>query len=502
MSALTDLVEAGKADPVEPDVPTADATTQVTPANAPPARHGDLTQGPILSTLLTFSIPMLIGNILQSLNGSINSIWVGRLLGEGALAATANANVVMFMFISAVFGFGTATTVRVAQHFGAKDIDGARLTFGTGTGFCFLIALASALLGIAFAPDLLAALGTPEASRADALAYLRVIFISLPFTSLNLVLSMGLRGVGDSRTPLYTMIIAVLLDVVFNPLLIRGLGPVPSFGIAGSAAATACANLIAVAWTIWIVYRRDLALRLRGRELGYLLPRIDELRFLVLKGVPMGAQMLLFSSAGMIMISLVNREGLDTAAAYGASLQLWNYLQMPAIAVGTAVSAMVAQCLGAGAITRIGKITRIGIVLNLAMSAALSALIVGFDRPLLALFLGAESPAIAIGRHIQLICTVSFVLMSVTMILSGTMRSFGAVVAPGLIMATALFPARLGFYALAYPLLGSEAIWWAFPVGAITSVCLSSLYYRFGRWRRHADLPRGMPHAEEVTAIH
>ncbi|WP_260927502.1 MATE family efflux transporter [Novosphingobium sp. 9] len=472
------------------DVPAGAAPMQAPPTNAPQVRKGDLTQGPILSTLLAFSIPMLIGNVLQTLSGSINSIWVGRLLGEGALAATANANVVMFMLFAAVFGFGMATTVRVGQHFGGRDLDGARVTFGTGIGFCVIVAVISSAIGAWFSADLLTALATPEASRADALAYLRVIFITLPFSTLSLVLSMGLRGVGDSKTPLYTMIITVTLDAVLNPLLIRGAGPIPGLGIAGSAIATGTASLIAAIWTIAMVYRRDLPLRLKGRELGYLIPRASELRFLVTKGLPMGAQMLLFSSAGLIMIRLVNREGLDTTAAYGASLQLWNYLQMPAFAVGSAVSAMVAQCLGAGVYARIGKVTRVGILANLAMSAVLGLLIVLCDRPLLALFLGHGSPAIAIGRHIQVICTVSFVIMSVTMILSGTMRSYGAVVAPMVVMAIALFPARLGFYALAYPHLGGEAIWWAFPVGSVTSVGLTWLYYRFGSWRRHADVAK------------
>ena len=485
---MTEIQACAKQE-VPANIPAGGVPIQTAPTNASPPRRGDLTQGPILRTLLLFSVPMLIGNVLQTLNGSINSIWVGQLLGEGALAATANANVVMFMLFAAVFGFGMATTVRVGQHFGANNTDAARVTFGTGLGFCVILSLVSSVFGALFANDLLTALATPEASRADALAYLQVIFISLPFTAVSMVLAMGLRGTGDSKTPLYTMIMTVVLDIGLNPLLIRGAGPIPALGIAGSAISTGSASLIAVIWTIWMIYRRDLPLRLRGHELGYLVPRISELRYLVLKGLPMGAQMLLFSSAGLIMITLVNREGLDTSAAYSASLQVWNYLQMPALAIGSAVSAMVAQYLGAGIRDRVSHVTQVGVLLNLAMSVLLAALILLFDRPLLALFLGSESPALPIARHMQLVCTASFVIMSVTMILSGTMRSYGAVVAPLVIMGIALFPARLGFYRLAYPYLGSEAIWWSFPVGSVASVIMTWLYYRYGGWRRHADVP-------------
>jgi putative MATE family efflux protein len=430
-----------------------------------------------------FSIPMLVSNVLQTLNGSVNAIWVGRLLGESALAATANANIVMFLVFAAVFGFGMATTVRVGQHFGGRDLDAARRTFGTGVGFCIGISIATGLIGWFGAGALLDALGTPAASRSDALDYLRVIFVTIPLATVNMMVSMGMRGAGDSKTPLYAMILAVALDIALNPLLIIGVGPLPTLGVAGSAIATAFANTAGMLFQIWVIYRKDLPLRLRGPELNYLIPRGPDLKYVVTKGLPMGAQMLIVSSAGLIMISLVNREGLNAAAAYGASLQLWNYLQMPAFAIGSAVSAMVAQSLGAGDHSRVAKVTMTGLGANLVMSTVLAALIVGFDHSLLALFLGGDSPAMPIAEHIQLICTASFVIVSVTMILTGTMRAYGAVVAPLVILTLGLYPGRLGFYALAVPYLGSDAVWWAYPVGSALTVALTLVYYRWGNWR-------------------
>ena len=463
-------------------IPAGEDPAVETDAARPPMK-GDLTQGPILKTLLLFSLPMLLSNVLQTLNGSVNAIWVGRLIGESALAATANANVIMFLLYAAVFGFGMATTVRVGQHFGARDVDAARMTFGSGTGFCFALSLFVAGLGWIFAADLLDTLGTPDASKLEALAYLRVIFITIPFGGINMMVSMAMRGAGDSKTPMYAMILTVVIDAIFNPLLIMGIGPFPQLGIAGSALATACANIAGMVYQIWRIYGQDLPMRLRGAELGYVLPRKSELRYIVTKGLPMGAQMLLVSSAGLIMIGLVNREGLNAAAAYGASLQLWNYLQMPAFAISTAVSAMVAQSLGAGDHSRVGKVTLVGMGTNLALSVLLAALIVGFDRPLLTLFLGSGSPALPVAEHIQLICTTSFVIVSITMILTGTMRAYGAVVAPLVIMFLGLYPGRLGFYFVSRPMLDSEAVWWAYPVGSVLTVALTLGYYRFGKWR-------------------
>ena len=462
---------------------------QTPPPSPPKAMKGDLTQGPILRTLLMFSIPMLISSVLQTLNGSINAVWVGRLIGEGALAATANANIIMFLLVALVIGFGTATTVRVGQFFGARDVAAARQNFGTGVGFCLLLGVITGVVGWIFTPAILTALGTPDVSAALAMAYLRVMFLTIPFGVVSMMVSMGLRGAGDSKTPLYAMIITAAVDVVLNPVLIMGVGPFPALGISGSALATAGANIAGLAYQLWRIYAQDLPLRLRGSELGYLIPRGDALRYIVTKGIPMGAQMVLVSSAGLVMIGLVNREGLNASAAYGASLQLWNYLQMPAFAVSSAVSAMVAQALGAGQHKRVGDVTKVGLAATLGMSAVLAVLIVLLDRPLLALFLGGQSPALPIAQYIQLVCTPSFVLMCITMILSGTMRAYGAVMVPMGIMFLALYPARLGFYAVAYPVIGGDAVWWAYPAGSAVSVVLTVLYYTRGRWRRTDVMP-------------
>jgi putative MATE family efflux protein len=462
-------------------------TTDQPGAASPRPLHGDLTQGPILRTLLVFSIPTLLSNMLQTLNGSVNAVWVGRLIGESALAATANANVIMFLLFSAVFGFSMATTVKVGQHFGARNIAASRQTFGAGTGFCVMLSLVVAVFGWVASPWLLHLMATPRESMAEADAYLRIIFLSIPFSTASLMLAMGLRGVGDARTPLYAMVLTVAVDIVLNPLLIRGAGPLPAFGIAGSAASTAVANLTGALLMLWALYARDLPLRLRGRELAHLWPARSELGYIITKGLPMGAQMLLISSAQLVILGLVNREGLDTTAAYGASLQLWNYLQMPAFAIASAVSAMVAQAIGAGNHERVGQVTRVGVIGNLALTGVLAAIIVAAHEPLFALFLGADSPAIPIAGHIQAICTWSFMLSGMMMVLTGTMRSYGAVISPLVIMFVAFYPARLGFYFLAHPIMGGEALWWSYPFSSAASVLMTWWAYTRGSWRKQRD---------------
>ncbi|WP_420384092.1 MATE family efflux transporter [Novosphingobium sp.] len=450
-------------------------------------RHGNLTSGPIMTTLVRFSAPTLMANVLQSMNGTINAIWVGRMIGGSALAATANANVVMFLVFAATFGFGMAATVKVGQAFGAGNIDAARRTFGTALGFCFGLSLIVAVVGWFGAPWLLHAMSTPPQVLGFALAYLRVVFIAMPAQMITVMLSMGLRGAGNSAMPLRMMIIAVVLDVALNPLFIGGFGPVPALGIAGSALATTIASTITMVVFVTVLYARDLPLRLKGQELTYLIPELGELRYIVIKGLPMGAQMLLVSMASIVMIGLVNREGAIASAAYGAALQTWTYLQMPAMAISAAVSAMAAQTIGARMFDRIDAITRAGVVLNLAIGGAMTMLLLLFDRPVLELFLGAHSPAVALARHIQFLASWGYVLFGVTIVLFGTMRAAGTVVPPLFVLGISMFPGRLGFYQLAHPALGMDALWLSFPVGSIIAVALAYASYRLIPWRKRIE---------------
>ena len=469
-------------------------------ASRPPPMRGDLTEGPVMRTLLMFSVPALLSSILQSLSGTINSIWVGRLIGEDALAATANANIIMFLVAGAAFGFGMAGTVKIGQRYGARDIDGARKTFGTVVGFSAVLMVAIAAAGFAAAPALLTVLDTPGNAYPLALTYLRLMFVSMPFMIVSVILTMGLRGTGDARTPLIFMGVTVAIDTVLNPVLISGYGPFPKMGIAGSATATIVASLISFVAMLVYVYAKDLPLRLRGIELQYLRPRRDELHYILTKGVPMGAQMLVMSAAGIIVIGLVNREGLLTTAAYAAAMQLFTYIQMPAMAIGGAVSAMAAQYIGARKWHALDHVTRAGLLINFAMTGALTLLLLAFDRPALALFLGGDSPAVPLARHIQLLSVWSFVVFGVTMVYSATMRAGGAVWAPLLIIAVALYPVRLGFYFLTYRWLGADAIWLSFPVGSVAGLVLGWWFYHYSGWRKHPEPETSEEAQEQVNA--
>lgn len=216
----------------------------------------DLTHGPIAKTLILFALPTLASNILQILSGSVNSIWVGQFLGESALAATANANIIMFLMFGAFFGFGMAATVLIGQSIGRGDIDAARRATGGVIGLALVFSVVIAIVGWFASDQILRWLETPPEAFALAHNYLRVTFLAVPASMLSVTLMMASRGAGDAMTPLRFMILAVVLDIAFNPVLILGLGPFPRLGIAGSALATALAGTISLTGMIIWFYTK------------------------------------------------------------------------------------------------------------------------------------------------------------------------------------------------------------------------------------------------------
>jgi MATE family, multidrug efflux pump len=460
----------------------------------------DLTRGPIVRTLVSFALPTLASNVLQSLNGSINAMWVGRLVGKTGLAATANANLLMFVMFALTFGFGMAATILVGQNKGRGNLDAVRRTVGGGMGLFAVAGICVAFVGWLELPALLHLLATPADVYPQAVAYARVMFLGLPAGLILVFLQMSLRGTGDSLTPLLFMIPSTLIDVGLNPVLILGLGPAPRMGIAGSATATLIANSAVVVALLLYILLRDLPIRLRGREWRYLLPGRDLVLFLLRRGTPMGVQMIILSVASVVLIGLVNHEGTNTVAAYGAANQLFTYIQMPPMAISTAVSAMAAQNIGAGRWERIDRIAVSGVVANLLMSGLLVMTIMLTDRFLIGLFLGDDHAAIEIGRHINRLVSWGFILGGVTMALSAVPRANGATIAPLLIVTMSLVPGQLGFAYGLHSRLGADGIWWSFPVANLIATVLTAGYYLHGSWRKIQVLSPPTPaESEEIV---
>ncbi len=468
-----------------------DTSTTVSTNSAPKRRASPpaLVEGPVGRTLILFSLPILAGNVLQSLNTSINAAWIGHMIGPLALAASANANALLFFLISLGFGIALAATILIGQSLGARDIAQAKRVMGTSYLFFGGLSVAIAAIGFILAPQLMLAMHTPPDAMVLASAYLRIIFLAIPALFISTFLAMALRGAGDSRTPFYFMLLSAILDVGLNPLFIAGLGPFPRLGIAGSALATTIAQWLTLfLLLLWLRAKRHILwVGLADRAVF----RADRaiLRSLLTKGVPMGLQVIVVSSSMIAMISLVDRFGSATVAAYGACFQLWSYIQMPAFAVGSAVSSMAAQNIGAKRWDRVSRVAMAGVVYNILLTGALVALVTLLDRQAFGLFLGRDDAAIAMAKHMHLIVSWSFILFGVSFVLASVVRAAGSVVPPLLILLAAFWGVRVPFAALMSG-SGVDSVLLGFPAGSIAALLMTIAYYRFGNWRAAKMLVR------------
>jgi putative MATE family efflux protein len=443
-----------------------------------------LTEGPIGKTLFLFSLPILFSNVLQSLNGSINSVWVGKFLGETALAATSNANIIMFFLLSLIFGISMAAVILVGQNLGAQKVDEAKRVVGTSATFFAIVSVIVGVAGVIFSPHILDLLNTPPDARAMAVTYTQIIFAGIPFMfGFNLVMAV-LRGSGDAKTPFYFLLLSSALDVLLNPLLIAGIGPFPKLGIGGSAIATFIAQLIGFILLLTYLYGKKYFLRITRQDLHLLRLNWGLIGVLIRKGLPMGLNMVVVSLSNLVLIHIVNAFGSEATAAFGVANQLSSYVQMPAMAIGGAVTSMAAQNIGAGKWDRVSRVTWTGVGFNIALTGLLVAIIHLFNREALGLFLPLQGKAIDLGMRINNITLWSFIIFGIFNVVAGVVRSAGAVVVPLVVSFIALLIVRIPLASLFGSRYGFDMIWWSFPISFAIAAVLNVLYYWFGNWRK------------------
>lgn len=448
--------------------------------------RGDLTEGPVGKTLLMFTLPTLGANILQSLNGSISAIYVGKFLGENAFAAAGVAIQVSMLVFSSVFGLSMAATIIIGQAMGRRNMHEVRRTAGAVAGTFIVLGFIISALGEWAAPGILRLLSTPPAAFPYAVDFLRISFLGLPPLFLMISLQSALRGVGDAVTPLWSTVLNLVFSIVLNPIFILGLGPFPKMGLAGAALAGVVTNIVCLTFIVVRIYWADLHIRLRGDELRLLRPDWAHLKPVLVIGVPMGASMWVMSASMFVMTGLINREGVDTVAAYNAINQVFSYIQMPAFAVGSAVSAMAAQNIGAGRWDRIGLIARTGVMANCAITGVLVAAVLLAGRLLLAVFLPHGSAAIDIGQHINLMIGWTFIPMGISMVMTSIVRANGAVLVPFLILVISVLVVRMTVGFALYATYRADAIWWSFMASGSASALMGVGYYLQGGWRKSA----------------
>ena len=436
---------------------------------------------PIWQAMLVFLIPLMLSNMLQSASATLNSIYLGRLIGVGALAAASSFFPIVFFMVAFFIGIASASSVLIGQAYGAHDEDRLKAVAGTTITVTLGAGIVIGGLGVIFCPQLLHLIGTPLDVFDDALIYARITFASMPLLFVYLIYTTFVRGTGDSRMPFLALIVSTLLLMLFTPMLIRGWFGLPQFGIAGAAISSVFANAFALVFVLVTLAVEKSPLTFDGAMIRHMKVEPRLLVTLVRIGIPTGIQMVMVSLAEIAVIALVNRFGSSATAAYGAVNQIVSYVQFPAISIGITASIFGAQSIGAKRFDRLRKIARAGVALNWIIGGVLIALVYAFDGVILRLFLTDEH-VVATARGLLRITLWSYVLFGTTSVLSGLMRSSGTVLWPTLLGVLAIWGVEVPTaYALA-PHFGLTGVWIAYPVAFAAGLTFQATYYFFV-WR-------------------
>lgn len=456
--------------PNEP-LPQAAAPAASSPAG-PPIAHG--TQ-PLWRTFLVFLGPMVLANILQSLSGTINSVFIGQMLGVQALAAVAAFFPVMFLFIAFVIGLGAGSSVLIGQAYGARMHDKLRAIAGTAMCIGLLFGAVVALFGGLFTEPLMRLLGTPPDIMEQATLYSRIVLLGMPGLFVFLLATSLLRGVGDTVSPMLALLISTGTGLVCTPALIAGWGGLPRLGVASAGVSMILGFTLALAWLGWRL--RRIASPLAPNAALWKAMRIDRtlLKSILRVGIPTGVQMIASSMAGLVVVSLVNGFGSSATAAYGAVNQINSFAQFPVISVAITASILGAQAIGAGRSERLGAITATAI--RMVLGAALALIGSLFARPLLGMFITDEQ-VLVLAIELLYIVLWSGLLLGCFIALSSIMRASGDVVIPTAITITVLAVLELPLAWWLSRSFGLMGIWMAFPLSYTLTLCLQTAYYK------------------------
>ena len=436
----------------------------------------DMTQGSEWKRILLFALPMLIGSVFQQLYNTVDGIIVGRFVGMEAQAAVGAAFPVMFMLISLVAGITMGATVLISQFYGAKKMKEVKQAIDTTYIFLSGSTLVLTAIGLASTPFLLRLLQVPAEVFADANNYLRIMFFGLIAMFGYNSVSAILRGLGDSRTPMYFLIGSTLANIFLDLLLIIQF----DMGVEGAAWATVIAQGLSFVFSIVYLNRTHRVFSFEVRTM-----RFNPVIFkkIVQIGLPTGIQQMLFSLGTMTIQSFVNGFGAIAMAGYFGASRIEAFAAMPIMSLGAAVSTFVGQNLGAGKENRIKKGISSAIVMAVITSLITTSVLFFFRDKLMAVFT-TEPQVVEVGASSLFVVAPFFIFIGVSFMLTGLLRGAGDTFVPMIISLVTLWLIRVPVAWILSPRIGVIGLWWGTPIGWATGFFLTIGYYQTGRWMK------------------
>ncbi|MDE7206225.1 MAG: MATE family efflux transporter [Lachnospiraceae bacterium] len=445
----------------------------------------NLTTQPPARSLFFFALPMIIGNLFQQFYNMADSIIVGQFVGENALAAVGASYSFTTVFIMIAIGGGIGASVLTSQYLGAEKYKEMK-----SSAYTFLIAFAVSsillsLLGFLINPTVLRLLKTPPNIMDEAVLYLQIYFVGLPFLFMYNILSANFNALGKSKIPLYLLIFSSILNIVMDLWMVGGL----ELGVKGAAIATVIAQGIAAVISFVILMRVLGTYKVEGKVDKF---RSDMFVTGVKIAIPSIVQQSIVSIGMLLTQSAVNQFGSSALAGYSAGTRLESICIVPMIATGNAMSTFTAQNLGAGKPERVRQGYRAAYGIIISFGVALILISQLFYKPIVSAFVDENSSQIAFrtGTDYFRFIGLFFSFLGFKAITDGILRGAGDIKVY-MIANLVNLAIRVAVAQLCSPIWGIELIWYAVPMGWATNYFISYFWYRTGNWKKRNLLHKG-----------
>ncbi len=436
---------------------------------------GLMTQGAIWKKILLFSLPLLLGNVFQQLYNTVDSVIVGNYVGGDALAAVGTSGPIINLLVGLFMGIATGAGVVIARYFGAQDSEGVHDAVHTTLAATFIGGLFLTVVGVLLSPTVVRLIGVPENIMADSISYLRIYFGGI-IAMMTYNMGAGiLRAVGDSKTPLYFLIISSIVNIILDMVFVIVL----DMGVAGVAWATLIAQAVSATLTIMMLCRVNASYRVSLRQIRI---KMSYLKEIIRIGLPSGLQNAIISMSNIVVQSYINSFGSAAIAGYSTYGKVDAFALMPVMSLSMAITTFTSQNIGAQRYDRVRQGVKTGLCMTCGTAVVLTSLVVVFARALLGIFT-SDQQIIDYGLLTMTYQAPFYIILAVNNTLAGILRGAGKASVPSIIMAANMCGVRILWLSILMPIFNSIiVVYLAFSVTWLTTGLCLIWYYRHSHW--------------------
>ena len=436
------------------------------------SKENQIIHGVIWKQLLLFFFPIVLGTFFQQIYNTADAIVVGRFVGTEALAAVGGSTSQIINLIVGFFvGLSSGATVVISQYYGARDRENLSKALHTAFAFSLVGSVVITAVGLICSPILLRVMNTTEEVIGPSATYLRIYFGGILFVFIYNIGSSILRAVGDSRRPLYYLIVCCIINIVLDVVLVVGLG----MGVAGAAIATVFAQGVSAVLVVMALCRSTDLFRLELRKIRF---HREALELLIKIGLPAGLQSVMYSFSNVIIQTALNAFGTNTMAAWTACGKIDSFFWMVINAFGISITTFVGQNYGARKFGRMRKSVRICIAMAVGASISISAIFILFGRYVYQLFT-TDAAVVEIGMHMITMMTPAYAIYVFIEIYSGALRGTGDVLVPMLMTCGGICMLRILWMMFVVPLKPViDTIIYSYPISWTLTALMFIFYYR------------------------